>query len=287
MLYTFNNNLSGELSISSVDQWSILYKNKNLKSYVIVLNFGDSLQLEVDSSILNIPKNGMSFLNPGSYWNSVKALDDKHYFIAFNSAFYCLELHDKEISCNGLLFGATPEIPLLHSSTQEAEENLAITKMLIQEFEHNDSTQGDMLRLLLKRLIIMCVRIGRSQLFKDFEPKLEDTDLIRNFQALVEKHFKEKHKVADYAELLFKSPKTLSNAFHLLGDKTPLQIIQERIVLEAKRFLQYTNKNIKEITYDLGFSEPAQFSRLFKKLSGLSPSEFQAKQNQDKIPHLS
>ena len=81
--------------------------------------------------------------------------------------------------------------------------------------------------------------------------------------------------MADYADLMFKSPKTLSNTFKKLRNQSPLHMIQERIILEAKRQLYYTEKPIKEITYELGFSEPAQFSRLFKNTTGLSPSDFQ------------
>lgn len=277
MDFQHRDHLNGYFSISNAYNWQRKNGQQALGSYCIVINFGATIEMEADLSKICIPKNGMCFLNPGSYISSINTIDEAYYMIEFNSAFYCLELHDKEISCNGLLFGATPIIPLLNCNTSEAKENNDLVNMMLKEFEHNDNTQGDMLRLLLKRLIIICVRIGRSQLFSNSEPQLEDTDVIRNFQSLVEKHFKEKHKVADYADLMFKSPKTLSNTFKKLGSPSPLQIIQERIVLEAKRQIHYTDKTIKEITYELGFSEPSQFSRLFKSVTRQSPSEFQLK----------
>ena len=64
-------------------------------------------------------------------------------------------------------------------------------------------------------------------------------------------------------EMLPKSPKTLSNPFSKTYNKTPLQFIQERLILEAKRALHYTNKPIKEIAYDLGFKDLQGFSRFF------------------------
>jgi len=88
----------------------------------------------------------------------------------------------------------------------------------------------------------------------------------------VEKHFREHHQVADYASLLYKSPKTLSNVFRKLGRKTPLQFIHERIVLEGRRLLLYTDKPIAEIADELGFLESGHFSRLFKRVTGDSPS---------------
>ena len=63
------------------------------------------------------------------------------------------------------------------------------------------------------------------------------------------------------------------------GDKnsthsTPLQIINDRIVLEAKRQLQHTSLNIKEISYNLGFEDPSYSVKFFKRLAGSMPSEF-------------
>ncbi|MEM6700950.1 MAG: helix-turn-helix domain-containing protein, partial [Bacteroidota bacterium] len=109
------------------------------------------------------------------------------------------------------------------------------------------------------------------------ELKDSQVDTIRAFNVLVDINFRTKRKVKDYAELLHKSPKTLSNLFAIYNQKSPQQVIQERIVLEAKRLLIYTDKQTQEIAYDLGFEDPAYFSRYFKKIAESSPSEFKEK----------
>jgi AraC-like DNA-binding protein len=91
---------------------------------------------------------------------------------------------------------------------------------------------------------------------------------------LVEVHFRNKHRVSDYATLLNKAPKTLANLFLLHRQPTPLQIIHNRITLEAKRLLLFTDKSTKEIAFALGFDEIPHFSRFFKKQTNLSPLEF-------------
>ena len=98
-------------------------------------------------------------------------------------------------------------------------------------------------------------------------------DLLRSFNLLVEEHFKSEHSVAFYADKLHKSPKTLSNSFAKLS-RSPLQIIHQRIILEAKRLLTYSNKSAKEIAFEVGFEDASHLSRLFKKHTNLSPSEF-------------
>jgi AraC-like DNA-binding protein len=74
--------------------------------------------------------------------------------------------------------------------------------------------------------------------------------------------------------MLNKSPKTLSNLFALYNHKSPLLVIQERIVLEAKRLLFYTEKSSKEIAYYLGFEDANNFSKFFKKHTTISPTDF-------------
>ncbi len=106
--------------------------------------------------------------------------------------------------------------------------------------------------------------------------KLQDErfHIIRKFNLLVEANFKSEHGVSFYADQLFKSPKTLSNLFAIFNQKTPSQIIQERITIEAKRLLCYTERSIKHITYELGFEDVSYFSSFFKKNTGLPPSDF-------------
>ena len=71
-----------------------------------------------------------------------------------------------------------------------------------------------------------------------------------------------------------KSPKTLSNLFSKNNGPSPLQVIKARIIQEAKRLLQYTDNSTKEIAYELGFDDPASFSRFFKDNVGESPTNY-------------
>ncbi|MEX0361552.1 MAG: helix-turn-helix domain-containing protein, partial [Allomuricauda sp.] len=143
----------------------------------------------------------------------------------------------------------------------------------VEEFSTPDNIQGDMLQMLLKRLIIMSTRLAKEQLIvKSLDNAQIDT--IRKFNYLVDIHYKTKRKVSDYADMLFKSPKTLSNLFSIYNQKTPQQIILDRLMLEAKRLIHFTEKQNQEIAYDLGFNDPAHFSRFFKKMTDMSPSEY-------------
>jgi AraC family transcriptional activator of pobA len=143
-----------------------------------------------------------------------------------------------------------------------------------------DNLQEEMLRIVLKRFIITCTRIARER-FSISEEKEKSFDIVRQFYVLVDQHYKEKKQVQDYAELLYRSPKTISNLFAEYGLPTPLRIIHERVEAEAKRLLLYTNKSAKEISGILGFDDIAAFSRFFKKMTKESISEYRKREKQD------
>ncbi|MBK7466049.1 MAG: helix-turn-helix transcriptional regulator [Saprospiraceae bacterium] len=93
---------------------------------------------------------------------------------------------------------------------------------------------------------------------------------------MVDLHFRTKSTLQEFASMLHKSPKTISNVFSKQSAITPLQYIQERKLLEAKRLLKYTDKKIFEISDEIGFKDVQTFSRFFKNLTKMSPSNFKA-----------
>ncbi|WP_080054460.1 helix-turn-helix domain-containing protein [Spirosoma aerolatum] len=197
----------------------------------------------------------------------------------FDREFYCIIDHDKEVSCSGLLFYGRPEPMFLRLTADEQIKLAALLVVFNDEFATCDNIQGEMLRMLLKRLIITLTRLVKMQYVDALLPD-SSRELIRQYRMLVEQHYRQQHQVSFYADKLAKSPKTLTNVFALSEQESPLQIIHERIALEARRLLSFTDKSAKEISYELGFEEVSNFSRFFKKIVGLPPSEFKEKLRQ-------
>ena len=133
-----------------------------------------------------------------------------------------------------------------------------------------------MLRILLKRFIITCTRLARER-FAVAPGKEKAFDIVRQYYVLVDEHFREKKQVQEYADLLNRSPKTLSNLFAAYGLPSPLRVIHERTGAEAQRLLLHTSKSAKEIAALLGFEDTAAFSRFFKKTAEESITGYRRK----------
>jgi AraC-like DNA-binding protein len=231
----------------------------------------DNNHLIIDSESHVFHRNNIIFITE-FHKIEIKKINELQ-LLRFNRPFYCIIDHDSEVGCKGILYYGASTLPLIHISGKEREIFEAIWKILYMELETKDNLQLEMLQAMLKRTLILSTRIYKKQ--SGFKIKnVRDADIIREFNFLVEKHFKEKHSVVDYAALLHKSPKTLSNLFNKLGSKSPLQFIQDRILLESRRLLTHTQKSISEIAYDLGFNDVQSFSRFFKNKEGVSPLEY-------------
>ena len=252
---------------------------ENLQSSELILLWfdEDGNELIIDNVKYTFNKNEIVCLTE-FHRVEVKTLS-KAKMIKWNKYFYCIINHDSEVGCKGLLFYGAVALPVIHPNTEDIETLSTVWRMLEQEMNSSDSLQEEMLQMMLKRILILCTRIYKEQI--DLE-KLDNSnvDIIKEYNFLVETHFREKHTVNEYAEMLHKSPKTLSNLFKKLQSKSPIQFIKDRKMLEARRLLVYTERTISEIGYELGFSEIQSFSRFFKKEEGLSPIQFKKKYQQ-------
>jgi AraC-like DNA-binding protein len=246
-------------------------RDRGNKYFTIAWNYGAQQTIVIDGVEHAFKPNTLLTL----LFNQSFRLEHAQDIIAwqFNREFYCILDHDTEVSCVGFLFGTTDHLFInLDEDTQQKLKLLL--DVFVAEFNTPDNIQQDMLIMLLKRLIIVITRLARSEYIPPQKLPDDKFHLIRKFNFLVETHFQTEHSVSFYAQQLNKSPKTLANLFAIYNHKTPLQVIQERIIIEARRLLYYTDQSIKQITYGLGFEDAAYFSNFFKKHTGQSPLEF-------------
>jgi AraC family transcriptional regulator, transcriptional activator of pobA len=242
---------------------------KNVLTFIWVIN---EQEITIDDVPLSVKKNQVVCVTEFHRLHSAQLKDVR--VIQFNRAFYCIKDHDAEVGCKGHLFYNAASLAVITIPKDEREKFDLLWKMFLLEMNTIDSLQFEMLQMMLKRFIIMVTRLYKtSSGFIELKPP--QVQLIRDFNFLVEAHFKKLHTVSAYAELLNKSPKTLTNTFAQQQMK-PSQIIHDRIMLEARRLLRYSDKPVKEIAYELGYEDVQVFSRAFKQKEGIYPTEFRS-----------
>ena len=237
----------------------------------IIWNTAGALELRVDGRPFVLQPNQLIFLTEHHRVEPVRV--EACRFVRFNRPFFCVIDRDSEVGCKGILFFGAAELPVLTIEPEEQEKFDILWRMFTLEMHSTDSMQKEMLHMMLRRLLILCTRIYKAQ--RSYTALAhEQVDVVREFHYHVETHFRSMHGVAEYAELLHRSPKTLANLFAQLGKRSPLKYVQERIMLEARRLIRYSDRPMKDIADELGFQDVQSFSRFFKTQEGASPSEF-------------
>ncbi len=147
-----------------------------------------------------------------------------------------------------------------------AEEMLELHS---SQLRHKTEALGALLQLLLIRCNNLCSLPDR-----DTQSQEAGNVLVRDFKELLEENYREWHSAAEYAAALHITSDHLSKVLRSLTGRSTKEHIQGRITTAAKRMLYFSELSTKEIGYELGFSEPANFSAFFKKCTGESPSAF-------------
>jgi len=262
--------------IHTKDQLSIELDNWASEEFFYLLWVKkDGASLTVNSIDYDIEENTLIPLT--SYCRFSVSRIGEFQLLKYNKSFLCVLNADSEVGCKGLLYFGSFDLPIIQLPATEINRIQLEFDQVVEELKVRDKMQLEMLRMILKRVLIVCTRLFKNQ--KNLNVFAEaKVDLVREFSFLVEQHYRNAHTVADYATMLNKSPKTISNVFKKVAGKSPLSYIHDRIILEAKNLLVYSNLEISEVGYELGFNDVQGFSRFFKRYAKLSPSGY--KQNQ-------
>ncbi len=144
--------------------------------------------------------------------------------------------------------------------------------------EENTITQKNINASLIN---IYLLQLERRKKNKDFgSHNLGHLEIFKTFKNLVEHQFTTTRNVKDYSKMLGISTKLLNHVVKKFTLITARVFIDNFVVLESKRNIITTKLSIKEIAFELGFDEVTNFSKFFKKNTGLSPKVFKLEQNQ-------
>jgi AraC family transcriptional activator of pobA len=241
---------------------------------IILISEGDG-ELKVDFTDYQISKGAILFLSPFQPFK-VDGTTLKGVMINFHPDFFCIFRHQNEVASNGILFNNPNNPPFFNIPENGSSSIYCIIDHMTDEMSFAGFAQQDILIAYLKILLIRAIRIKflKSTTTLPLDQGAADANLLRQLKAMIELHFRTKHGVGEYAELLNISIKALGRIVKNHFQRTLTEIISERIILEAKRELNLTSKTVKEIAYDLGFNDEYHFSRYFKNKIKVSPQVY-------------
>ncbi len=193
--------------------------------------------------------------------------------IYFHPDFFCIHKHDKEVACNGVLYNNVYQPPFVRVDENAAATLKMLTNQIEIEMQNPALAQYELLVSYLKIFLITASRLKTQQQPEAAEAVKGNKEpfILQKLKDAIEDNFKIKHSPADYAELLFISPKALAKLTRTHFNKTISSLINERIIIEAKRELYMTDKTVKEIAWELGYEDEYYFSRFFKVNAEVSP----------------
>jgi AraC-like DNA-binding protein len=167
--------------------------------------------------------------------------------------------------------------PILKLDKNQFEE----FNMLIQNIEKEMNPRDkDAQQIVVSYLRIFFLKL-RQNFSKMVTTENEVSDSMKKtmfrFSQLVDQYYNQIQHVKEYAELLGESPVQLNRAVKSVTGKTASDVIIERLILEAKRLLLFSELSNKEVAYKLNYEDPSYFARIFRKKTGLTPSAFRLK----------
>jgi AraC family transcriptional regulator, transcriptional activator of pobA len=149
-----------------------------------------------------------------------------------------------------------------------------LATMLFRECTRGGAGRDSALHGLLTTLITNRLRLAEVPLIPGSSALNRDRGMVAQFREVLEKRYRGHLDMKEYARQIGASEAALRKACVKVAGQPPRQLVQARMLVEAERQLRYTGMSIAEIAYDLGFEDPAYFSRFFAKSMGISPRGF-------------
>lgn len=237
----------------------------------------------IDFKSFLIKNYSIHFVYPGQIHQFVTSSRPNGWVMNFSPEFILQNNIAQDIINSVYLYNTSGDSPPLNVTETEFESFENIIRQIQTYSNKNIVFKYEALGALLKLFFINTTSICSFQKNDTLNNAIGINHLLVNFKNCIEKQYKTTHKVTDYAYKLNVSSDYLNKNIKAQTGKSAKEFIQERVVLEAKRMLLFTNKSNKELAYQLGFEEPAHFNNFFKKLTGYTPGKFREKSSINNI----
>jgi len=257
-----------------VDVQQKLLQPRRLSSYFIVLIESGSITYNIDLQNITLADGHLLFAMPNQFFTPPAKTDDLKYFkLLFDENTLALLPQQYPFLVNPL---NAQTIVLDNAAKERVIKVFGILNQILYEDKYETDTE-----IILAYLNSLLSELN-SAYFKNTEPaNILNTNLSKfiEFKLVVETHLTEQPSINAIAEKLALTTNSLYRIVKEYAGTSPKDYLINRLMAEAQRKLRYSNTSIKELAYELGFNDPDYFSRLFKKSTGKSASDFLPRQD--------
>jgi AraC-like DNA-binding protein len=242
--------------------------------YTVIWSYTATGKHIIDFKEYLIEPQHIFFVSPGQVHQVITNPNPTGIVILFTPEFLQKNSIKEGFISNLKLFRDSSETPPMPLTGQIQEQLKNFVNGMINSFQSKSEMKYETIGAYLKLFLIECN--GHCSLFPDNNTQNIEVgrSLLQRFKTSVENHYKSWHQVKDYAEGLSVTPGYLNEVIKSATGISAKDYIQNRLVLETKRMVIFTDKSIKEIGFELGFDDPSHFSKFFKSYAGISLQEF-------------
>lgn len=255
-----------------------LMPDQTLDKLFIIWNKGNLTRITIDGVDFELNKNCIVFVS--EFHMEILAQFAKVRVIEFHKVFLGIDTSLNQAGDYLLVFYGyhfLRGVPKIELDEGEAFEFDRIWDSMVVEFPTiSQPISSQLIRNSFQRMMLLA---QKSHAKKEFDLPIDFMQLktIREFQYLVEIHFKKLTNVSDYAQILKVPAKKIAELFRKHYHRKPTELIAHRRNLYAQKQLAYTNELVKNIAYELSFSDSQSFSHFFKKMNSLTPESYRQK----------
>lgn len=241
--------------------------------YVTVIFTKGSGIHEIDFQKYDVSEGSLFFLSPGQVHSWELSPDTDGYIFFFSQPYY--EIHYVNQKLKNFPFFNSPSFPRkLQLQSTELVDTIRLFEAIQNEHQSQNVMKQSFILSLISQIYIQSVREFSKGDEKTSATSVSYFKHYQDFENLLEESFTSQKSISFYASQLNISAKHLNRITQTVMQKTASEIITERVILEAKRMLIYLDEGLVEIAFRLGYEEYSYFARMFRKNTGITPSQF-------------
>ena len=246
-------------------------RNKD-NSYRLLWVLEGVKSIQIDTEEFPSFPNLIVFISPGQKLIYTSAGNPQGWVLQLSKAYYNLLRYENLAFGNLELFSSQAVIQKIVLSPKIGERIHALAGMIDELAGSQISNKEKGIHALLKAILVYCDSNCNVSLNRGLST--QEVNIVSRFKQLVSENYTRLHMVSDYSRIMNKTPKYINQVVKQILRITAKQVIQEQIIIRARRELKFSNQSIKEIAFLLGFSDPYHFSNFFKEMVGLPPVRY-------------